>query len=203
MNKYILIASNGKGAGKSTFSTSLVNAFLKSNTSVLSVNFADSIREDAFTIISKHSGVDIKLLNYNYNIIKDCNFKYNHELDATFQLRTFLNRYSLFLSDFFPGPVWAKSYLDSVLSKTNNSYIITDDLRRHEELNYLIDKVGRENILLVYLKKDNLKLPSDTSFENLLDPKDFDLVLEFNSDWSNQNEVLKNCLNKVNEYFIK
>lgn len=205
MNKYILIASNGKGVGKSTFSTSLLKILKKTN-NVVNINFADSIRDDAFKIISKHSGLDLDLLYSNYNIIKDQNFTFNSQLNSTFQVRTFLNRYSLFLSEFFSGPVWAKSYLDTVILKTknmNNSYIVTDDLRRYEELDYLIKKVGRENIFLVYLEKENVQLPSEISFENLLNSKDFDIVFKVNDDWSNQKENLTNCILEIDTYFNK
>lgn len=208
-NKYILIASNGKGVGKSTFSLKLEKQLMcETDHTVIPVNFADHVRDDVFTIISKHSGLSTEYLKQNYNNIKDKKIIYNTDLKAEFVLRTLLNKYSLFLSEFFPGPVWASAYYNTVLSvletiATPHSYILTDDLRRYEELEYLISQVGRENIFLVYLHKDNPSQPEETSFENQLDPEDFDLQLTFTENWSNSEELLNLCLNKSKEYFKK
>lgn len=197
-NKYILIASNGKGAGKSVFSNNLEQE-LKYKYNTLRVNFADQIREDVFYLLSKHTNLTVEDLKINYNNIKDDNYNFNSELDATFILRTLINKYSLFMSEFFPGPLWGLAYYNKTITN-QPSVVITDDLRRHQELEFLLEKVGKENVFLIYLEKDDLEIPQEKSFEGHLNPEIFDLHFKFDPNWENSTYVLEKSVKAIMEF---
>lgn len=195
--KYILIASNGKGVGKSTFANSLAKKLKDLNFNVEQVNFADGVRTDVFNIIAEHTDVTVEWLQNNYHTIKDTKLVYSEKLNANFVLRTLINKYSLFLSEFFPTNVWAEKYYSTVKTKivdNNNNIIISDDLRRMEEMKFIQDK---EDTLTIYLSKEDVEAPEEKSFEGLLNPKDFDLRFEFTENWSNSNNILLLTLEKL------
>lgn len=188
--KYILVASNGKGVGKSTFSNALALQLRKLNFQTHQINFADGVRKDVFYLIAEHTDITVEWLEDNYNAIKDTNLVYSRKLKARFVLRTLLNKYSLFLSEFFPVNVWAEKYYKTVKTKIMNNhqtYILTDDLRRDQELDFI---KSREDTLTIYLSKEDVEAPEEKSFEGLLDPKDFDLHFNFTEDWSNSDELM-------------
>ena len=91
--------------------------------------------------------------------------------------------------------------LDYVLD-SDYDYFLVDDLRRPIELNYLKQTFGEENILTVYLTKvdkEVVKLSETSSnYEGQLDPSIFDIQFEFNSDWSNTNELIEQIKSKFN-----
>ena len=196
--KYILIASNGKGVGKSTFSLSLAKELKNNkNVNIVQANFADGVRDDVFHLIATHSDITVQWLRDNYNNIKDLSIEYNEKTKGVFVLRTMLNKYSLFLSEFFPANVWAEKYYSSVQKQLENNktnIIISDDLRRMEEMTYILN---REDVLSIYLYKEDVVAPEETSFEGLLNPKDFNLQFTFTEDWSNTKEILDSVLSHV------
>ena len=91
--------------------------------------------------------------------------------------------------------------VDYVLD-SDYDYFLVDDLRRPIELDYLKKTVGEENILTVYLTKsgkEEVQLSETSSnYEGQLDPSTFDIQFEFNSDWSNTNELIDLIKSKLN-----
>lgn len=200
-NLFILIASNGKGVGKTTFSKELIRqlGYEYKDTNIIQSNFADAVRDDVFYLISQHSDYTQEQLSELYNHIKDKDINYNKNIKAVFQLRTMLNRYSLFLSEFFPDRVWANKYYKNINKKLKanmSNIVIADDLRRYEELEFL-KKTQDCQIITVYLSKEIVTEPEEKSFEGLLNSKDFDINLSFTEDWSNFNTVMEEVMSFV------
>lgn len=126
------------------------------------------------------------------------------EVDSEYNsivIRDLLCDYSDLIQKHFGENYWATSMLDYVLD-SDYDYFLVDDLRRPIELNYLKQTFGEENILTVYLTKvdkEVVKLSETSSnYEGQLDPSIFDIQFEFNSDWSNTNELIEQIKSKFN-----
>lgn len=189
--KVILIASDGAGIGKSTFSTALVNHLGKEKAYPFA--FMSELRMQLNMILSM-SGLDPEMfLPENYNRTKNQPHAYSEDTPP-FILRELVCEYSDLLQKYLGKDIWAKLAIDTINYK-DYSYFIIDDLRRPIELEHLRKQIGVENILTVYLSKEGAATPmsadSSKGYEGLLNKEDFDINFTFNSDWSNTPDLLK------------
>lgn len=193
--KIILLSSNTIGVGKTTTSNKIVEQL----TNAKRVAFAGFIREQ-LSLIFQISGIDPKYLQEpTYSTVKNKPTIVDEEYNPIV-IRDLLCDYSDLVQKHFGENYWATSMLDYVLD-SDYDYFLVDDLRRPIELNYLKQTFGEENILTVYLTKVDKEVAklSETSsnYEGQLDPSIFDIQFEFNSDWSNTNELIDLIKSKI------
>ncbi len=195
VEKIILFSSNTVGIGKTTTSNKLVEAL----DSTVKISFMDATRQQLFHIFNQ-MGLDGNywrepLYSKNKNIKQNFNSDYEE-----FVQRTLLCDYSDLLQAHFGKDCWAKATANKI-DDTEAKYVVIDDLRRPIELDYFIKKYGKENILTVYLTKENSEdvvlSASSSSYEGLLDPSTFDIQFKFTSDWNNTNELITTIKSKL------
>lgn len=196
VKKIILLSSNTVGVGKTTTCNKIVEQLPNSKR----VAFAGFIR-DQLSLIFQVSGIDPKYLKEPlYSKVKNKPTEVDSEYNPIV-IRDLLCDYSDLIQKHFGENYWATSMLDYVLD-SDYDYFLVDDLRRPIELNYLKQTFGEENILTVYLTKvdkEVVKLSETSSnYEGQLDPSIFDIQFEFNSDWSNTNELIEQIKSKFN-----
>lgn len=193
--KIILFSSNTVGIGKTTTSNKMVEAIQDS----VKISFMDQTREHLFDIFS-HMGLDGKywqepLYSKNKNTKQNFNSNYNE-----FVQRTLLCDYSDLLQKHFGLDCWAKA-MSSAIQRSKEKYIFVDDLRRPIELDYLIKEHGKENILTVYLTKEDTEevvlSASSSAYEGQLDPNTFDIQFKYTSDWNNTDELINLIKDKL------
>lgn len=186
--KIILFSSNTVGIGKTTTSNKLVEAIQDS----VKISFMDQTREHLSDIFT-HMGLDGKywqepLYSKNKNTKQNFNSNYNE-----FVQRTLLCDYSDLLQKHFGKDCWAKA-MSYAVEQSKHKYIFVDDLRRPIELDYLIKEHGKENILTVYLTKEDTEevvlSASSSAYEGQLDPNTFDIQFKYTSDWNNTDELI-------------
>lgn len=186
--KIILFSSNTVGIGKTTTSNKLVEAIEDS----VKISFMDQTRDHLAGIFSE-MGLDGNywkepLYSENKNIKQNFNSNYNE-----FVQRTLLCDYSDLLQKHFGKDCWAKA-MSYAIEQSKEKYIFVDDLRRPIELDYLIKEHGKENILTVYLTKEDTEevvlSDSSSAYEGQLDPNTFDIQFKFTSDWNNTDELI-------------
>lgn len=186
--KIILLSSNTVGVGKTTTSNKIVEQLPNAKR----VAFAGFIR-DQLSLIFQMSGIDPDYLKDPlYSKVKNKPTVLSADYNPIV-IRDLLCDYSDLIQKHFGENYWATSMLDYALD-SDYDYILVDDLRRPIELDYLKQTVGEENILTVYLTKSDkevVKLSETSSnYEGQLDSSIFDIQFEFNSDWSNTNELI-------------
>lgn len=195
--KVILIASDGAGVGKSTFSNALVEHLGKDKAYPFA--FMTELRLQLSMILSM-SGLDPDIfVPENYNRTKNKSHSYSEDTQP-FVLRDLVCEYSDLLQKYLGKDIWAKLANDTI-DYMDAQYFIIDDLRRPIELEYLRKHVGVENILTVYLSKEGAatQMLSDSSkgYEGLLNKDDFDINFTFNADWSNTPDLLKTITERL------
>lgn len=193
--KIILLSSDSVGVGKTT----TCNKIVESLGNAERVAFAGFIREH-LSIIFQLSGIDSKYFEEPiYSKIKNTPTLVDEGYEPIV-LRDLICDYSDLIQKHFGKTYWATSMYDYVLD-SDSEYILVDDLRRPIELEYLKHKYGEENILTVYLTKENkesVKLSETSSnYEGQLDPSTFDINFTFNSDWSNTDELISIIKSKL------
>lgn len=194
--KVILLSSNTVGIGKTTTSNKIVEQLANSK----KVAFAGFIREQ-LTLIFQLSGINPKYLQDPlYSKYKNQPTTLNSEYSPVV-IRDLLCDYSDLIQKHFGENYWAICMTDYI-ADSDYDYIIIDDLRRPIELDFLKQAIGEENILTVYLTKADkgvAKLSQTSSnYEGQLDSSKFDIQFEFNSDWSNTNELIDIIKSKIN-----
>lgn len=193
--KIILLSSDSVGVGKTTTCNKIVEKLEKSER----VAFAGFIREH-LSFIFQLSGIDSKYFEEPlYSKIKNKATLVDEGYEPIV-LRDLICDYSDLIQKHFGKTYWATSMYDYVLD-SNSDYILVDDLRRPIELEYLKHNYGEENILTVFLTKENKESVqlSETSsnYEGQLDPSSFDINFTFNSDWSNTDELISIIKSKL------
>lgn len=195
VEKIILFSSNTVGIGKTTTSKKLIEALDES----VKVSFMDVTRQQLYHIFNQ-MGLDGNywrepLYSKNKNIKQNFNSDYEE-----FVQRTLLCDYSDLLQTHFGKDCWAKATANKV-DQTEAKYVVIDDLRRPIELDYFIKKYGKENILTVYLTKENSEdvvlSTSSSSYEGQLDPSIFDIQFKFTSDWNNTDQLITKIKSKL------
>ena len=108
--------------------------------------------------------------------------------------------YSDLLQKYFGVTYWA-SQTTSFINDADLKVFVIDDLRRPIELDYLRKQFGAENVITVYLTKEDAVKPllngTSLAYEGLLDPNEFDIQFEFNSDWSNTTDLIKTITERL------
>lgn len=194
--KIILLSSDTVGVGKTTTCNKIVEQLPNSKR----VAFAGFIR-DQLSLIFQLSGLDSNAFKEpTYSKVKNKPTVFNLDYEPIV-LRDLICDYSDLIQKHFGATYWATSMVDYVLD-SDYDYFLVDDLRRPIELDYLKQTVGEENILTVYLTKsgkEEVQLSETSSnYEGQLDPSTFDIQFEFNSDWSNTNELIDLIKSKLN-----
>lgn len=194
--KIILLSSNTVGVGKTTTCNKIVESLPKAKRAA----FAGFIREH-LSIIFSLSGLDSSAFDEpTYSQVKNKPTVFDDAYEPIV-LRDLICDYSDLIQKHFGANYWATSMVDFV-EDSEYDYILVDDLRRPIELDYLKQTVGVENILTVYLTKTDKEVVSlsetSSNYEGKLDPSIFDIQFEFNSDWSNTNELIDLIKSKLN-----
>lgn len=195
--KIILIASSYAGVGKSVFSNSLVESI--GEDTALKLAFMDELRGQLAYLFSISNLSPDAFFPENYNKTKNVAYRYSEDIDP-FVLRELICDYSDLLQKYFGKTYWAAQATDFMKNTDSNVFVI-DDLRRPIELDYLRKQFGAENIITVYLTKEDAIKPelagSSLAYEGLLDPNEFDIQFEFNSDWSNTTDLIKTITERL------
>ena len=203
--KIILFSSNNIGVGKTTTSVQLHDSLISENLEVQKTSFMDETREQLASIFYG--------LNLNPDNWTNPFYNKNKNIPTIFEpyeqkvvMRNLLCEYSDLLQNHFGKDVWAKC-IGNFIECVNSDYIIIDDLRRPIELNYLIDKFGKENVITIYLtKEDVLDFKNQTSslnessnsYEGQLNPEEFDIQFTFTPNWSNSKDLINIIKLKLN-----
>lgn len=195
--KIILIASSYAGVGKSVFSNSLVESI--GEDTALKLAFMDELRGQLAYLFSISNLSPDAFFPENYNKTKNVAYRYSEDIDP-FVLRELICDYSDLLQKYFGKTYWASQTTD-FMKNTDSKVFVIDDLRRPIELDYLRKQFGAENIITVYLTKEDAIKPelagSSLAYEGLLDPNEFDIQFEFNSDWSNTTDLIKTITERL------
>ena len=200
--KIILLSSGTANIGKSTFAKNLITSLNTNNGIVLPV--ASDIR-DICSFSTNVFGFESNIFDYEYynqNKNKLMNHNSNYK---DFVIRDLVCDVSNTLQKHFGDDCWAKS----LINRIDNSYedvIIIDDIRRDIEINALISKYGKENILCVYLNKEDMNTTENnkklstvaSSFEGQVNPDTYDVTFTFNKDWSNTDQLITTIKDKLN-----
>ena len=199
--KVVLFSSENVGTGKTETANQLVDFLTNKNLDSFKLSFMDETR-DQLASIFYGLGLDPDtwsgdLYNQNKNFIKE------YKPYGSFKLRDLLCDYSDLLQKHLGVDVWAKC-LYNTISNSDSDVVVVDDLRRDIELEYLINTIGKENIITVFLTKDqdekaqNINLSEVAlKYQGKLNPLMFDIQFNFNSDWSNSNELIQRIYDKL------
>ena len=200
--KIVLFSSENVGTGKTETSNQLVDFLIDKDLDAFKLSFMDETR-DQLSSVFYGLGLDHNAwVGDFYTQNKNINTEYQPY--GSFKLRDLLCDYSDLLQKHLGVDVWAKC-LYNTISNSNSDVVVIDDLRRDIELEYLTNIVGKDNIVTVYLTKDqdqstqnNVNL-SDVAlkYQGQLNPLMFDIQFNFNSDWSNSNELLQRIYDKL------
>lgn len=195
--KIILIASSYAGVGKSVFSNALVEAI--GEDTALKLAFMDDLRGQLAYLFSMSNISPEAFFPENYNKTKNVAHRYSEQYEP-FVLRELICDYSDLLQKYFGVTYWA-SQTTSFINDADSKVFVIDDLRRPIELDYLRKQFGAENVITVYLTKEDAVKPllngTSLAYEGLLDPNEFDIQFEFNSDWSNTTDLIKTITERL------
>lgn len=195
--KVIILSSDYAGVGKSTFSKNLIDELGEERATNLSI--ADEIRSQLAYIFSVSGISPTAFLPENYNQTKNNVHSYSERFNP-FILRELICDYSNVLQKHFGDNYWA-SLAEDFINDVDYEFIVIDDVRRPIELNYLRKQFGTENVLTVYLTKEDAVKPvltgSSLGYEGQLDPNEYDIQFEFNSDWSNSKDLIKTITERL------
>lgn len=195
--KVVILSSDYAGTGKSTFSNSLVEKLGEDKATKLAI--ADEIRSQLAYIFSVSGISPTAFLAENYNKTKNDSHSYDERFKP-FVLRELICDYSDVMQKHFGDNYWA-SLAEDFINDTDYEVFVIDDVRRPIEFNYLRKQFGAENVLTVYLTKQDAVKPvltgSAVNYEGLLNPADFDIQFEFNSDWSNSPDLIKTITERL------
>lgn len=195
--KIIILSSDYAGVGKSTFSKNLINELNEERATNLSI--ADEIRSQLAYIFSVSGISPTAFLPANYNQTKNNVHSYSERYNS-FVLRELICDYSNVLQKHFGDNYWA-SLAEDFINDVDYEFIVIDDVRRPIEFNYLRKQFGAENVLTIYLTKEDAVKPvltgSSLGYEGQLDPNEYDIQFEFNSDWSNTNDLIKTITERL------
>lgn len=200
--KIVLFSSENVGTGKTETSNQLVDFLVSKSLDTFKLSVMDETR-DQLSSIFYGLGLDPNAwVGDFYTQNKNINTEYQPY--GSFKLRDLLCDYSDLLQKHLGVDVWAKC-LYNTISNSNSDVVVIDDLRRDIELEYLTNIIGKDNIVTVYLTKDQDQSTQDNinlsevalKYQNQLNPLMFDIQFNFNSDWSNSNELLQRIYDKL------
>lgn len=200
--KIVLFSSENVGTGKTETSNQLVDFLISKDLDSFKLSVMDETR-DQLASIFYGLGLDPNTWVGDF-YTQNKNISTEYQPYGSFKLRDLLCDYSDLLQKHLGVDVWAKC-LYNTISNSNSDVVVIDDLRRDIELEYLTNIVGKDNIVTVYLTKDqdqstqnNVNL-SDVAlkYQGQLNPLMFDIQFNFNSDWSNSNELLQRIYDKL------
>ena len=200
MVKIILLASNTAGIGKSTFAKTLQKTINTDGNLYSRIeSFAGPIK---FMTHRLHQDFEQELL-----IIPPISFedfaqgKKNDPIEAIeskYTPRDLTIKVSDFLQDIYGKSIWSKVAINNInyfheMEKTQ--IFIFDDWRRPIESEFFKSFFGEDKVTTVYLTKADIKESSlnviGNTYEGLLKPEDCDIQFEFNSDWSNTEDLIR------------
>lgn len=194
--KIILLASAGPKIGKSIFSQTLINSLENS----VEFSIVDEIRDQLASIFQRMDLSSEIFYPSLYNEIKDTVYTFSEEVDPII-VRNLICDYSDLLQMHLGTHIWGRMVAKKIDS-TDSSYIVIDDFRRNIELKYLSEYYGKENIITVYLDKEDVVQPvlssTANSYEFKIKPEEMDINFKFNSDWSNTNDLIQLIKSKLN-----
>lgn len=195
--KIVLIASDFAGVGKSTFSNTLVESLGEEK--ALKFAFMDELRSQLSHLFVVSEIDHTAFYPENYNKTKNVLHSYSERFPP-FILRELICDYSDLLQTYFGETYWA-SLAEDFIKDIDSEIFVIDDLRRPIELNHMIKQFGAENVITVYLTKVDAVKPaltgSSLGYEGLLNPADFNIQFEFNSDWSNTPDLIKTITERL------
>lgn len=196
--KIILIASQGTNVGKSYLSQTLKNSY--KNTQILS--FADPLKIQCDKALKKNfPELELTFTEYySDRVIKDSALRLlspkSKSKYKNMTLREFLIRVSNSTKKFNGGDCFIKKSVSSCLDSKAN-LLIFDDFRLPFEYEFLEKEFGLENILTLYISKEDVPKDPSNSYEGLLKSFNFDITFEYLKDYNNSQELLKLIDDKV------
>ena len=185
--KIILLSSRTANIGKSTLADTLVKELPDSS----KTSFANAIRFSVADTLN-NIGIDKDIFEPEY-YTKTKGVKTKHDESFNkFVTRDLLCDFSDVIQIHLGEQCWAKAMV-STITELNTQYIIIDDLRRNIELEYLQSVYGKENIVSVYLDKEDVNpIISKTAnnYEGQVNPDTYTIKFTFNKDWSNTDQLI-------------
>lgn len=198
--KIILFSASSNDVGKTTTAEMLVNRLQENDKLAYKLSFADGIRTLAGQVLDEFQ---FELNPFNdkelYNAHKNHDYLYDKDFNRI-NARNLVCDYSDLIQKHLGAHCWAK-YMCNTIDSLNSEYVVIDDYRRPIEYDYLVEHYGKENILTVHLTKDGISFENLSeqakTYEGQIKPESSDLVFNFNSDWSNTNELLDLIISKL------
>lgn len=194
MTRYVLLAAQGNGVGKSYTANLLKKELEELGYKVMIRSFADGVREHLHNVFEALSVGAINPFSKEhrdlYNAQKNGPYTYDTSYPPI-HLRELLCDYSDVIKKHFGLQVWGRQLLLSTCDPKID-FVIVDDFRTTDEFKALSDN----NTYTIYLKKEGYQLDLGASgrYERQLQDFVFDLTIEFKEDYSNTNENIQHIL---------
>lgn len=189
LKKIILVNSSVAGIGKSTLSKKLEQDL----DHCFKLSFAESIRKSLECLFLCLHSYENDIFNPEYYHSNKNEVKKHLQDFDSFSIRDFLCDYSDVVQKHLGKECWGTSVINQI-KLLNAEYIVIDDFRREIEKESLQNYYGKENIITVYLDKEDSQKTQMSSiastYEGKVNPQECDITFTYKKDWSNSDQLL-------------